>query len=158
MNYRLSHTIDSGVCYFTQEVLRLKKREMKWNEKLLVWNFAPFHTSYYIWLLLNFGRNIVKKKLDSLTHKLQLYHSIITHIYDNHIIFEVSLHFWRIWPSVCRWDPHDMNWLGSSERTNNIFAVCICNFFLSCAKKTKNLENFNTFCSTTCLISWYPIV
>ena len=29
-------------------------------------------------------------------------HSIITHIYENHFKFEVSLHFWRIWPSVWR--------------------------------------------------------
>ena len=35
-------------------------------------------------------------------NKLRLFHSIITHIYDNHIQFEVSLHFWWIWPSVRR--------------------------------------------------------
>ena len=40
--------------------------------------------------------------LDSLTHKLLPFHSIITYIYENHIKFEVSLHFWRIWPSVRR--------------------------------------------------------
>ena len=28
---------------------------------------------------------------------------IITHIHDNHIKFEVSLHFWQIWPTV--WHP-----------------------------------------------------
>ena len=27
---------------------------------------------------------------------------IITHIHDNHIKFEVSLHFWQIWPTVWR--------------------------------------------------------
>ena len=27
---------------------------------------------------------------------------IITHIYENHIKFEVSLHFWQIWPTVGR--------------------------------------------------------
>ena len=42
-------------------------------------------------MLLNFGRNIVNK-----------FHAIITHIYDYHIKFEVSLHFWRIWPTVRR--------------------------------------------------------
>ena len=25
----------------------------------------------------------------------------INHINDNHIMFEVSLHFWRFWPTVC---------------------------------------------------------
>ena len=38
------------------------------------------------------------KKLGSLTRKL-----LISHIYDNHIKFEVSLHFWWIWPTV--WYP-----------------------------------------------------
>jgi hypothetical protein len=28
------------------------------------------------------------------------FHAIITHIYDNHIKFEVNLHFWQIWPTV----------------------------------------------------------
>ena len=37
----------------------------------------------------------------SLTHKLP-FHSIKNHIYENPIKFEVSLHFWRIWPSVWR--------------------------------------------------------
>ena len=39
---------------------------------------------------------------NKLTHKLLLFHAIITHIYDNHIMFEVSLHFWWIWPTVRR--------------------------------------------------------
>ena len=29
-----------------------------------------------------------------------MFHAIITNIYDNHIKFEVSLHSWRIWPTV----------------------------------------------------------
>ena len=41
-----------------------------------------------------------------------------------------------------------MNWLGSSECTNNTFAVCICNFFLSCAEKDskylKNCKHYNS--------------
>ena len=36
------------------------------------------------------------------TYKLLLFNAIIIHIYDNHIKFEVSLHFWRIWPTVRR--------------------------------------------------------
>ena len=39
----------------------------------------------------------IAKKLGSLTHKL-----LICHIYDNYIKFEVSLHFWWIWPTVWR--------------------------------------------------------
>ena len=50
------------------------------KSELLVWNFVPFHIC--LWLLLNFGKNIVKKKLDSFTHKLLLFHSIIINIYD----------------------------------------------------------------------------
>ena len=42
------------------------------------------------------------KKLDGLTHKLLLFHTIIGHVYVNHIKFEVSLYFWRIWPTVRR--------------------------------------------------------
>ena len=37
-----------------------------------------------------------------LSHKLLSFHAIITPIYDNHINFEVSSHFWEIWPTVCR--------------------------------------------------------
>ena len=60
ITYSLSHIFDSGVCYFTQEVIN--KKIIK---KLLVWNFVPFHSSYCI----NFERNIVKKTLDDLNHK-----------------------------------------------------------------------------------------
>ena len=52
-------------------------------------------------MLHNFRRNIFnEKQLDGLTHKLLLFNSIIGHIYDNHIKFEVSLHVWEIWPTV----------------------------------------------------------
>ena len=73
------------------------KFKQKKKEKELVWDFVSFDSSCWLWLLLNFGSNIF-----SLTHKLLLFHAIITHIYDYHIKFEVSLHFWRIWPTVWR--------------------------------------------------------
>ena len=95
------------------------------HKKLLVWNFVPFHSSYCIWLLLNFGRNIVKKKLDSLTHKLLPFHYIITHIYENHIKFEVSLHFWRIWPSVRR----GVRRMYSQAAKNHFMSVFISRYF-----------------------------
>ena len=43
-----------------------------------------------------------RNQSEILTHKLLLFHAIITHIYDNHINFEVSLHFRWIWPNVWR--------------------------------------------------------
>ena len=39
---------------------------------------------------------------NKLTHKLLLFHAIKPLIYNNLIKFEVSLHFWRIWPTVSR--------------------------------------------------------
>ena len=56
--------------------------------------------NYDCWLTL--AEIFSAKKLDSLTHKLLLFHALITHINDNHIKFEVTLHFWRIWPTVRR--------------------------------------------------------
>ena len=66
------------------------------------------------------------KKLDSLTPKLLLFHAIITHIYDNNIKFEVSLHFWRIWPTVRHVFPQIMKetrepWIRSTCPTHSRF-------------------------------------
>ena len=66
-------------------------------------------------MLLNFGRNIVNK-----------FHAIITHIYDNHIKFEVSLDFWQIWPTV--WHPYFRTNLETSGNFSKCF-VCIGSIF-----------------------------
>ena len=42
----------------------------------------------------------IYRDLHGLINKLLLFNTVITHIYDNHIKFEVSLHFWRIWPTL----------------------------------------------------------
>ena len=61
-------------------------------------------------MLLNFGRNIVNK-----------FHAIITHIYDNPIKFEVSLDFWRIWPTV--WHPYFRT---NQEISGNLSKCFVC--------------------------------
>ena len=40
------------------------------------------------------------KKVDSIIHKLLLFYAIMSQLYDNQIKFEVTLHFWLIWPTV----------------------------------------------------------
>ena len=40
------------------------------------------------------------KKLDKNSQITIVPHANLTHIYDNHIKFKVSLHFWWIWPTV----------------------------------------------------------
>ena len=49
---------------------------------------------------------------------------IITHIYDKHMKFEVSLHFWQIWPTVRPGPPNN--------DSNNVFI-----------KKSRHLVIFN---------------
>ena len=40
---------------------------------------------------------------------------IITHIYDKHIKFEVSLHFWQIWPTVRAGPPKQLKPMKSND-------------------------------------------
>ena len=54
------------------------------------------------------------------------FHAIITHIYDNHIKFEVSLDFWQIWPTV--WHPYFRTNLETSGNFSKCF-VCIGSIF-----------------------------
>ena len=45
----------------------------------------------------------------------------INHINDNPIKFEVTLHFWGIWPTLCRRDMAAMSYPDSSEKSFDFF-------------------------------------
>ena len=112
--------------YFESFSAQLRKKlQMQTAKVLFVHSLEP---NQFMWI----NKNKIFWKLQNYNMYLQFKKKIFW------------LHCGEDEDKTCRWDPHDMNWLGSSERTNNIFAVCICNFFLSCAKKTKKILRIST--------------
>ena len=106
----------------SENILKIEKKILRSPVKFLIFMSSSFFTQastrVHYWrksvltdkkhgkglvcLFMTSEGTLSAKKLDSLTHKLLLGHAIITHIYDNHVKFEVSQHFWRKEPSVQR--------------------------------------------------------